>query len=274
MACVQRNKVQRRNSKRTWLPTIDFPISVRSRWIRAANLLIPILCNGWVSERRDLVAVDHTTHTSKPKAGRWEKQFSWTSVSSLPCIWLCSCLTTENHCALKEVTVIIKRSPMLAATTTLCYSAEDQDSTYQSTGLPVGDCLHQAGHGCNKAPASLTSVGLPSCNGKSSQSPCECPTPSIPVQVTFGYWWFPISLLLIPKDLAGYVRSAYVFQFFALTLPQLQGHWWTSGLQRWVVLPWVAAWRRSDWDEGKRKLLSSYDFCKVWTKESHFLCSD
>lgn len=146
MTCVQKDKVQRRNRRRTWLPTIDFLIFVRSRWIKAANLLSSILCNGWVSERRKLVAVSHTTHTGKPKAGRWEKQFSWRSMSSSPCIWLCSCLTTQNHCALKGVTIIRRRPPMPAATTTHCCSVEDQDSTFQATGLPVGDCLGQSGH--------------------------------------------------------------------------------------------------------------------------------
>lgn len=274
MACVQKNEVQRRNSRRTWVPTIDFLISVKSRWIRAANLLTPILCNDWVSERRELVAVGHTTHTGQTKAGRWEKQFSWRSLSSSPCIWLCGCLTTQNHCALKGVAVILRRPSMPAATTTHCYSTEDQDFTFQATGLPVGDCLGQAGHvGTDKASSTLTSVGLPSCNGKYNQSPCACPTPSIPVQVTFGYWQFPISLLLIPKDLAGYIVP--MFSSFSLLLcpnyktvdePQACGDEWCS-------LEWWHQYflRRNEWDQGKINLFFQLGFLQSMHKGSPLL---
>lgn len=45
-----------------------------------------------------------------------------------------------------------------------------------------------------------------------------CPTPLIPIQVTYlAYQWFPILLLLTPKDLAGYIKP--VLTSVLLTFP-------------------------------------------------------
>lgn len=72
VGCVLKEKVQSKNSRTTWLPTTDFLTSVRGRQIRAANH-IQSIC--WVSERRGLVAVGHTTHTGKKKSKKVREQF-------------------------------------------------------------------------------------------------------------------------------------------------------------------------------------------------------
>lgn len=208
-------------------------------------------------------------HIQDKQKQEGEKSSFHEGLSSSPRIWLCGCLTTQNLCELKGVAVILRRPPMPAATTTHCYSTEDQDFTFQATGLPVGDCLGQAGHvGTDKALSTLTSVGLPSCNGKYNQSPCACPTPSIPVQVTFGYWQFPISLLLIPKDLAGYIVP--MFSSFSLllcpnykTVDELQA---CGG--EWCSLEWWHHYflRRNEWDQGKINLFFQLGFLQSMDK--------
>lgn len=87
MAWVQKGKVQRRKSRRTWLPSV---ICVRSRWVSTACLLAPILCDGWGSKRREQVAVGYRTHMGKSKAERWKKS-AYVEV----CVKLSLCLTVK-----------------------------------------------------------------------------------------------------------------------------------------------------------------------------------
>jgi len=63
---------------------------------------------------------------------------------------------------------------MVAVTTTHCHSAEDQDSTFQVTGLTVGDCLGQASHewwGWTKPQQALDLWGFPAAMGNPARAP-------------------------------------------------------------------------------------------------------
>ena len=114
---------------------------------------------------------------------------------------------------------------MPAATTTHCYSTEDQDSTFQATGLPVGDYLGQAGReqqGWTKPQQALHLWRFPAAMGNRARALCVPNT----INPNSGDFW----LLTIPyftitnSQRLGRVHRAYVFQFFTLILPQLQDH--------------------------------------------------
>lgn len=104
MAWVQRGKVQRRSSRRTWLPPVTWFVSGAGESAQHVSWLPSFVMaealkggNGWQW------VMEHIWANQRQKGEK--KQLTWRSVSNSPCVWLWSFLTILNHCVMKEVTL-------------------------------------------------------------------------------------------------------------------------------------------------------------------------
>lgn len=105
MAWVQKGKVQRRNSRGTWLSAvITWFVSEAGESAQHVCWLPSFVMVEALKGENDLQWVIAHIWANQRQKGE-NKQLTWRSVSNSPCVWLWSCLTTINHCVMKGVTL-------------------------------------------------------------------------------------------------------------------------------------------------------------------------